>query len=161
MTTGDIQPLTVAETEGPYFKTNSPERTSLVDASVQGTVLTITGQVLAQDGTPVANALLDFWQANASGAYDNSGYDMRGHQYTDANGYYTLTTVIPGLYPGRTRHVHVKVQAPNGPVLTTQLFFPGEARNATDGIFNQSLVLNTQTNADGTQSATFNFVVAA
>jgi hypothetical protein len=41
------------------------------------------------------------------------------------------------------------------------LFFPGEARNATDGIFNQSLVLNTQTNADGTQSATFNFVVAA
>jgi protocatechuate 3,4-dioxygenase beta subunit len=160
-TTGDIQPLTVAETEGPYFKTNSPERTSLVDTSVQGTMLTITGQVLAQDGTPVANALLDFWQANAGGAYDNSGYDMRGHQYTDANGYYTLTTVIPGLYPGRTRHIHVKVQAPSGPVLTTQLFFPGEARNATDGIFNQSLVLNTQTNADGTQSATFNFVVAA
>src|SRR5439155_1166960 len=127
ITTGDIQPLTVAETEGPYFKTNSPERTSLVDASVQGTELTITGQVLTQDGTPVANALLDFWQANASGAYDNAGYDMRGHQYTDTNGYYTLTTVIPGLYPGRTRHIHVKVQAPNGPVLTTQLFFPGEA----------------------------------
>jgi protocatechuate 3,4-dioxygenase beta subunit len=160
-TTGDIQPLTVAETEGPYFKTNSPERTSLVDAGMQGTVLTITGQVLAQDGTPVANALVDFWQANASGAYDNTGYDLRGHQYTDANGYYTLTTVVPGLYPGRTRHIHVKVQAPNGPVLTTQLFFPGEARNATDGIFNQTLVLNTQDNADGTQSATFNFVVAA
>jgi protocatechuate 3,4-dioxygenase beta subunit len=160
-TNGDIQPLTVAETEGPYFKTNSPERTSLVDAGMQGTLLTVTGQVLAQDGTPVANALVDFWQANASGAYDNSGYDMRGHQYTDANGYYTLTTVIPGLYPGRTRHIHVKVQAPNGPVLTTQLFFPGEARNLTDGIFNQSLVLNTQDNGDGTQSAVFNFVVAA
>jgi protocatechuate 3,4-dioxygenase beta subunit len=161
MTTGDIQPLTVAETEGPYFKTNSPERTSLVDAGMQGTLLTITGQVLAQDGTPVANALVDFWQANASGAYDNAGYDLRGHQYTDANGYYTLTTVVPGLYPGRTRHIHVKVQAPNGPVLTTQLFFPGEARNATDGIFNQSLVLNTVDNGDGTQSAVFNFVVAA
>jgi protocatechuate 3,4-dioxygenase beta subunit len=160
-TTGDIQPLTVAETEGPYFKTNSPERTSLVEDGMQGTVLTITGQVLARDGTPLANALVDFWQANASGAYDNAGYDLRGHQYTDANGYYTLTTVIPGLYPGRTRHIHVKVQAPNGPVLTTQLFFPGEARNATDGIFDRSLVLNTVDNADGTQSAVFNFVVAA
>ena len=159
MTTGDIQPLTVAETEGPYFKTNSPERTSLVDAGMQGTVLTITGQVLAQDGTPVANALVDFWQANASGAYDNAGYDLRGHQYTDANGYYTLTTVVPGLYPGRTRHIHVKVQAPGGPTLTTQLYFPGEARNSTDGIFDPSLVLNTQSNTDGTENATFNFVV--
>jgi len=159
MTVGTTQTLTVAQTEGPYFKTNSPERTSLVDETVQGTVLTITGQVLAADGTPVANALVDFWQANASGAYDNSGYNLRGHQYTDANGYYTLTTVVPGLYPGRTRHIHVKVQAPNGPLLTTQLYFPGEARNATDGIFDPSLVLNVTDNGDGTQGATFNFIV--
>ena len=159
MTVGTTQTLTVAQTEGPYFKTNSPERTSLVDDTTQGTVLTITGQVLAADGTPVANALVDFWQANASGAYDNSGYNLRGHQYTDANGYYTLTTVVPGLYPGRTRHIHVKVQAPNGPMLTTQLYFPGESRNSTDGIFDPSLVLNITDNGDGTQAATFNFVV--
>jgi protocatechuate 3,4-dioxygenase beta subunit len=158
-TIGQTETLTVAQTEGPYFKTNSPERTSLVEDGMQGTVLTITGQVLAADGTPVANALVDFWQANASGTYDNSGYTLRGHQYTDANGNYTLTTVVPGLYPGRTRHIHVKVQAPNGPLLTTQLYFPGEARNSTDGIFDPSLVLNLQNNADGTQSATFNFVV--
>lgn len=153
-------PITVAETEGPYFKANSPEATSLLQEGMQGTVLTITGQVLAQDGTPVANALLDFWQANASGSYDNSGYTLRGHQYTDANGYYTLTTVEPGLYPGRTEHIHVKVQAPNGPVLTTQLFFPGVAQNSRDSIFDPSLVLDTQPNADGSESATFNFVVA-
>jgi protocatechuate 3,4-dioxygenase beta subunit len=160
MTIGTTQTLTVAQTEGPYFKTNSPEQSVLVDTStVQGTVLTITGQVLAADGTPVANALVDFWQADASGAYDNSGYNLRGHQYTDVNGNYTLTTVVPGLYPGRTRHIHVKVQAPNGPLLTTQVYFPGEARNATDGIFDPSLVLNLQNNADGTQAATFNFVV--
>ncbi len=159
MTVGTTETLTVAQTEGPYFKTNSPERTSLVDDTTQGTVLTITGQVLAADGTPVANALVDFWQANASGAYDNSGYNLRGHQYTDANGYYTLTTVVPGLYPGRTRHIHVKVQAPNGPMLTTQLYFPGESRNSTDGIFDPSLVLNITDNGDGTQAATFNFVV--
>jgi protocatechuate 3,4-dioxygenase beta subunit len=159
LTVGQTQTLTVAQTEGPYFKTNSPERTSLVDDGMQGTLLTLTGQVLAQDGTPVAGALVDFWQANSTGAYDNSGYTLRGHQYTDANGQYTLTTIVPGLYPGRTRHIHVKVQAPNSPLLTTQLYFAGEPRNATDGIFDPSLVLNPQTNPDGTQSATFNFVV--
>ena len=152
-------PLTVSETEGPYFKSNSPETTSLVTDGMQGTVLTLTGQVLNQDGTPVANTLLDFWQANSSGQYDNSGYTLRGHQYTDANGNYTLTTIVPGLYPGRTRHIHVMVQTPSGQSLTTQLFFPGEARNSTDGIFNSSLVLNIQTNDDGTQSANFDFVV--
>jgi protocatechuate 3,4-dioxygenase beta subunit len=153
------QPVTVSVTEGPYFKTGSPETTSLVTDTTQGTMLTITGQVLAADGTPVANALLDFWQADSSGQYDNSGYTLRGHQYTDANGNYTLTTVVPGLYPGRTRHIHVKVQAPNGPVLTTQLFFPAEPQNSRDSIFDPSLVLSTQSNTDGTQSATFNFVV--
>jgi len=158
-TVGQTQTLTLAETEGPYFKANSPETTSLLQDGMQGTVLTVTGQVLAQDGTPIANALLDFWQANASGSYDNSGYTLRGHQYTDANGYYTLTTIVPGLYPGRTEHIHVKVQAPNGPVLTTQLFFPGVAQNARDGIFDPSLVLNTLNGADGNQSAIFNFVV--
>jgi protocatechuate 3,4-dioxygenase beta subunit len=158
-TVGQTQALTVAETEGPYFKANSPETTNLLQDGMQGTVLTISGQVLAQDGTPVANALLDFWQANASGSYDNSGYTLRGHQYTDANGYYTLTTIVPGLYPGRTEHIHVKVQAPGGPVLTTQLFFPGVAQNARDSIFDPSLVLNTLNAADGSQTALFNFVV--
>ena len=152
-------PLTVAQTEGPYFKSGSPETSSLVTDPTQGTLLTISGQVLSQDGTPVANALLDFWQANPNGQYDNSGYNLRGHQYTDANGNYTLTTVVPGLYPGRTEHIHVKVQAPGGQTLTTQLYFPGVAQNSTDGIFDPSLVLDIQPNADGTQSATFNFVV--
>jgi protocatechuate 3,4-dioxygenase beta subunit len=152
--------LTRAETEGPYYKPGSPETTNLLQEGMPGTPITITGQVLDQNGQPVANALLDFWQADASGTYDNAGYTLRGHQYTDANGYYTLTTVVPGLYPGRTEHIHVKVQAPNGPVLTTQVFFPGVAQNARDGIFDPSLLLNLVDNGDGTQSATFNFVVA-
>ncbi|MGH3322486.1 MAG: hypothetical protein ACRDN9_20380, partial [Streptosporangiaceae bacterium] len=45
-------------------------------------------------------------------------------------------TIVPGLYPGRTRHVHVKAQAPYEPILTTQLYFPGEPRNRTDPLFN-------------------------
>ncbi|MBV9543351.1 MAG: hypothetical protein JOY61_03130, partial [Chloroflexi bacterium] len=113
-----------------------------------------------QNGEPVANALLDFWQANASVTYDNSGYTLRGHQYTDANGTYTLTTIVPGLYPGRTEHIHVKVQAPNGPLLTTQLYFPGVARNTRDGLYNPNLLLNISDNGDRTLSGTYNFVVA-
>jgi protocatechuate 3,4-dioxygenase beta subunit len=152
--------LTVSETEGPFYKAGSPETTNLVQDGMPGQVLTLTGQVLDQNGQPVANALLDFWQANANGAYDNSGYTLRGHQYTDANGNFTLTTVVPGLYPGRTEHIHVKVQAPGGPLLTTQLFFPGVTQNARDSIFDPSLVMNVSDNPDGTLSATYTFVVA-
>jgi protocatechuate 3,4-dioxygenase beta subunit len=151
--------LTPSQTEGPYFKASSSERTSLIDPGMSGTPLVITGRVLDSSGQPVAGALLDFWQANAAGAYDNSGYVLRGHQFTDANGQYQLETIVPGLYTGRTRHIHVKVQAPNAPILTTQLYFPDEPRNASDGIFNPALVLPIQDTGSGGETATFDFVV--
>ncbi len=65
---------------------------------------------------------------------------------------------MPGLYPGRTRHIHVKVRPPNGPTLTTQVYFPGESRNQTDGIFNQALLADVRDGAGG-KVATYNFVV--
>jgi protocatechuate 3,4-dioxygenase beta subunit len=103
--------------------------------------------------------LLDFWQADGRGQYDNQGYRGRGHQFTDAAGTYRLVTVVPELYSGRTRHIHVKVQAPNRPVLTTQLYFPGEARNARDRLFNPALVMAVQETANGGKAAQFNFVL--
>jgi protocatechuate 3,4-dioxygenase beta subunit len=123
-----------------------------------GTKLVITGYVYTVDCKPVANALLDFWQADASGVYDNSGYTLRGHQYTDANGMYQLTTVVPGLYTGRTEHIHVKVQAPNAKLITTQLYFPGVVQNDSDGIFDASLLMSIQKTSDG-EAGQFNFVV--
>jgi protocatechuate 3,4-dioxygenase beta subunit len=102
--------------------------------------------------------LIDFWHCDDAGNYDNVGYKLRGHQFTDDQGQYTLETIRPGLYPGRTRHIHVKVQAPNQPVLTTQLYFPNEPDNATDGIFHPALVMDEQDTADG-KAATFNFVL--
>ena len=151
--------LTVAETEGPYFKSGSPERTSFIEAGVTGTKLVITGQVFSPDCEPVANARVEFWQADARGNYDNSGYRLRGHQTTDGQGTYQLTTIVPGLYPGRTRHIHFKVIVPKGPTLTSQLYFPNEPGNANDGIFDRSLVLPIQDMPDGSKAATFNFVV--
>ena len=117
--------LTIAQTEGPYFKAGSHESASLITPDMPGTKLVLSGYVLTTDCKPVAHALLDFWQANANGQYDNSGYSLRGHQFTDAAGHYQLTTVIPGLYPGRTEHIHVKVQAPGGPVPDHAALLPG------------------------------------
>ena len=153
----DADDITPAQTEGPYFKASSPERTNL-RGSAGGTKLVLTGTVVTTDCKPVGRALVDFWQTDGAGAYDNSGFTFRGHQYTDAQGRYSLETVLPGLYPGRTRHIHVKVQPAGGRVLTTQLYFPGEARNASDGIYRKECEVAMTDAADG-KNATFTFVL--
>ena len=145
-------------TEGPYYKAGSPEQADLYQDGMAGTKLVVTGYVYDTNCQPVANAWLDFWQADANGNYDNSGYTLRGHQYTDENGRFQLTTVVPGLYPGRTEHIHFKVQAPNGKILTSQIFFPGVAQNDSDGIYNANLLLSIQETSDGLQGQ-YNFVV--
>ena len=114
--------------------------------------------VLTRRCRPVSGALVDFWQADDAGEYDNAGYRLRGHQFTDAQGRYRLDSIVPGLYPGRTRHIHVKVQAPGKPVLTTQIYFPGEARNQRDRIFHPDLVMKTAAARDG-RAGLFNFVL--
>ncbi|MFI6324758.1 carbohydrate-binding protein [Nonomuraea sp. NPDC050556] len=146
---------TPAQTEGPYFKPNSPLRSTLPG---QGTALTVSGYVFGLACQPLPNVLLDFWQCDANGNYDNVGFGFRGHQFTDANGAFKLTTIVPGLYPGRTRHIHVKAQAPNRPVLTTQLYFPGEPRNNTDTIFNPALLMTVRQVPNG-REGTFDFVL--
>jgi protocatechuate 3,4-dioxygenase beta subunit len=150
---------TPALTEGPYFTPNSPRRRSIVPAGAGGTRLTLTGRVLTTTGRPIARALVDFWQASARGVYDNSGYRFRGHQFTDARGRYTLQTVVPGLYPGRTKHIHVKVQAPGESVLTTQLFFPRVAQNRNDGIYTAECLVGNWRLARGRRYARFDFVL--
>jgi protocatechuate 3,4-dioxygenase beta subunit len=153
----DDDDVTPAQTEGPYFKASSPERTN-IRGNAGGTKLVLTGTVVGTDCKPVARALVDFWQADGAGTYDNSGYNFRGHQFTDAQGRYRLEAVVPGLYPGRTRHIHVKVQPAGGRVLTTQLYFPGEARNASDGIYRKECEVAMTDAGDG-KDATFTFVL--
>ena len=150
---------TLAQTEGPYFTPNSPERASLLEAGLGGRRLVVAGTVLTTDCRLVRRALLDFWQADHAGQYDNQGYRLRGHQFSDAEGAWRLETVVPGLYTGRTRHIHVKVQAPDGPVLTTQLYFPGEPANDRDGIFRPELLLAAVRDRGDTRQASFTFVL--
>lgn len=145
---------TAAQSEGPYFTPGSPERRSLLPDGFSGDRLVVSGSVLDTSCRPVRRALLDFWQADADGEYDTSGFGFRGHQFTDARGRFSLETVVPGRYPGRTRHIHVKAQAPRRAVLTTQLYFPGEPENDGDGLFVPELVMDVRG-----RRASFDFVL--
>ena len=138
---GDGDEPTPAETAGPFFKPRSPERTSLVEEGMAGTRIELSGRVFGRDCRPLAGALVDFWHADDGGEYDNQGFRLRGHQFTDAEGRYRLSTIVPGLYPGRMRHIHVRAQPRGGRVLTTQLYFPGERKNLRDGLFRRELLM--------------------
>ena len=153
---GDATPR---QTEGPFYTPNTPKRASLLESGTKGVPMVITGIVLNTRCEPIPGALLDFWQADADGRYDNEGFTLRGHQFADAKGQYRLETVMPGQYPGRTRHIHVKAQAPHGRVLTTQLYFPNEPQNERDGIFDARLLVSMTETA--TPVARFDFVLRA
>jgi protocatechuate 3,4-dioxygenase beta subunit len=147
---------TVRQTEGPYFKPRSPERTTLCEPGMAGRPVELSGIVLTRACRPVARALVDLWHADDKGDYDNAGFRLRGHAFTDAEGRYRFDTIMPGVYPGRTRHFHVKVQAPNKPLLTTQFYFPNEAGNRRDGLFRRELLIKV---ADASDRITARFDV--
>jgi protocatechuate 3,4-dioxygenase beta subunit len=149
---------TQAQTEGPFYEPDTPEKADFTGDVSKGTPIVLTGAVLTTDCRPVARALLDVWHADDDGEYDNDGYRLRGHFFTDDQGAYRLQTIVPGNYTGRTKHFHVKVRPPGGRLLTTQLYFPGERGNDQDSIFSPELLMAVQDGADG-KEATFTFVV--
>ena len=119
--------LTQAQTAGPYYTPDTPERHSLLEEGLPGGRLILVGYVLDEDCQALSNAWLDFWQAGADGEYDNAAYGLRGHQFTDAQGRYYLETVLPGEYSSRPiEHIHVKVRAEGGEEVTSQLYFPDQ-----------------------------------
>lgn len=151
---------TPRQTEGPFYTPGSPRRHSLLTPDRPGERLVLAGFVLARDCRPLAGALVDLWHADGAGAYDNAGFDLRGHVRTDAQGRWWFETIVPGLYPGRTRHAHVKVAAPGARMLTTQLYFPSEPGNARDGLFDPALTL-AMDRAAGVGAGRFDFVLDA
>ena len=152
---------TPAQTEGPFFSSGSPASADLAADAGSGTRLALSGTVLTTACAPVKGAKLDFWQADDSGEYDNDGFRLRGHVFSDDQGRYQINTVMPGLYPGRTRHIHVKAQAPGGRLLTTQLYFPGEAANARDSIYRKECEVAMADGPGDGKQANFTFVLEA
>lgn len=154
----DREDATPSQTEGPFHKPDSPMRHEFVPAEDADGQVTLVGLVLTPRCRPVANALVDIWHADPDGAYDNDDFRFRGHQFTDPDGRYWVRTLRPGLYGSRTRHYHVKIQPEGGPLLTTQLYFPGEARNGDDWLFDPALVMTMAEVGDG-ELGRFDFVV--
>ena len=93
----------MAQTEGPFYTPDTPERRSLLEPGMPGTRLLVSGYVYSTACQPVPGALLDFWHCDDAGVYDNQGYRLRGHQFADDEGRFELETIVPGLYTGRTR----------------------------------------------------------
>lgn len=145
---------------GPFYRPNAAMAVAsiieLAKASEKGTHITLTGRVLRPDcKTPVVNAVVDVWQANADGMYDiktpdevisPANYHMRGQARTNEKGEFTINTVVPGKYkipPGlenfekyegylRPAHIHLTVTHPVYLPLTTQIYFTGDPQIAKD-----------------------------
>jgi protocatechuate 3,4-dioxygenase beta subunit len=163
---GEVCALTNANIEGPYYRDGAPLRSDLTDGKAKGTKITVRGKVLGPDcRAPAAGALLDVWQADSEGRYDNDGHTrdtsmvLRGKLRANEAGEYAFTTIIPGRYLNgsqyRPAHIHVKVSAPGRRALTTQLYFDGDPYNEVDPFIRPGLTMKV---ASG--EARFDFVLA-
>jgi protocatechuate 3,4-dioxygenase beta subunit len=149
---------TPQQTTGPYYPghlelatlDNDLTRAPGANGLVQGLLIDLVGSVRDLSGAPVPGADVLIWQADAIGRYNHpadSGEGARdphfeGAGVTRANdaGLYRFRTVKPAAYPPggrrqRTPHIHMAVQTPAGESLVTQMYFPGEALNVDDGLF--------------------------
>jgi protocatechuate 3,4-dioxygenase beta subunit len=143
------------------YLANPPQRSNFrTDAANAGAEpILLAGRVLTPDCKPIANARVDVWHTDAKGNYDMSKtYASRGYMLTDSEGRYEFATILPAIYTGRTAHIHVKITPPGGKTLTTQLYFPNEATNKGDAIFDPKLLVRLDETPQG-KRASFDFVV--
>jgi protocatechuate 3,4-dioxygenase beta subunit len=148
---------------GPFYKPNAPAQAELCASGSGGKErLVIAGRVLGMpDCRPLAGAMVEVWQADARGDYsqvgakpDDPGCLLRASVLTDAEGRYGFTTILPGEYPGRQRHIHYRVSHKEYATLVTQLYFARER-----GV-SEHLVVMPARNDKGVVQATFDITLA-
>lgn len=138
---------TPRQAEGPFFPKTFPDDrdADLVTFNGRdfgGEVIEMAGQVFDLTSAPVPGAVVEIWHCDPAGIYphvgeNNGGLADPGFQgfgavRTGVDGGYSFRTIRPGLYPGRVRHIHVKVRTDGRPTLTTQMYFPEETDDAGD-----------------------------
>lgn len=145
---------TPSQTVGPFFGPALIEEglATLVRPATRGERVTIEGQVLDGDRAPVADAMIEIWQANADGRYHHpedtqeklldEHFHGFGRAATDSDGWYRFHTIKPGPVPGTA----TTLQAPHINVaifarallkrLVTRIYFPDEPLNANDPVLN-------------------------
>jgi protocatechuate 3,4-dioxygenase, alpha subunit len=145
---------TASQTVGPYLHIGLDwlKRDQLAGPGASGERVTIAGRILDGDGTPVSDALIEVWQANAHGKYAHpddwqdkpleSDFSGFGRVPTDTTGAFRFATIKPGSVPGpdgRTQAPHLAIAVFMRGLLkhlTTRLYFPDEPANALDPILN-------------------------
>ena len=142
-----------------------------------GEVMYLAGRVLGGDGAPVVAALIEIWQCDANGRYLHSGDvsqtrlrdpDFQGYGVTrtDAQGSYRFRTILPVEYPGRTPHIHARIQRAGGSSLITQIYLKDHPLNQRDFLFRRlgraaqaATSITPARRDDGDLEAGFDFVV--
>jgi protocatechuate 3,4-dioxygenase, beta subunit len=149
----DLLRATPQETFGPYFPVRTPSHHDFDLTRIPGRpgralgqMMEVSGRVLRTDGSPVRDAAMEIWQANAAGRYTNPidknpapldpNFEGVALLRTNAEGRYRILTVKPGAYPDpaggmRTPHIHFDVTSDEYR-LVAQMYFPGEALNEKD-----------------------------
>jgi protocatechuate 3,4-dioxygenase beta subunit len=153
-----LLPHTLSEVTAPVFgydevKPGDADLTKQHKGEPQGERIVVSGRVLDENSKPVANMLVEIWQANAAGRYNHRvdqhdapidpNFTGAGRFLTDKDGNYRFMTIRPGEYPWRNHynawrpaHIHFSlfghalVQR-----LVTQMYFPGDPLLDYDPMF--------------------------
>ena len=184
---------TPAQMTGPFYPLIAGEqdadltRIAAGGGRALGEVIEVTGRVLGTNCEPLADAVIEIWQANAAGRYDHprdpsprpldTNFQGYARLAVDGEGHYRFTTIKPGAYPvdfgpvenwTRPPHIHFKVHQTFAPTATTQMYFAGEALNDTDLLLNavpagqrSALIVDfADARADGVARGSFDIVLA-
>jgi hydroxyquinol 1,2-dioxygenase len=167
---------TEATVFGPFFVEGSPRIEPGGDMSfgAAGEPCWVEGTVRDTDGTPIAGAKIEVWEADEDGFYDVQYDDdrtaARAHLFTEADGSYRFWGVTPTPYPiphdgpvgrmlastgrspMRASHLHFMVEAPQCRTLVTHIFVRGDALLDSDTVFGvkESLVKDFEQRPAGT-----------
>ncbi|MBX7242733.1 MAG: hypothetical protein K1X92_13405 [Bacteroidia bacterium] len=124
---------------GPFYRPKAPVRADLTYEGLAGTRIVLKGKVYKSDCiTILKGALVEIWHCNTDGEYDNDSdeFRQRASLYTNEEGEYAFTTILPGKYLNgelyRPSHIHYRVTAKNSKELISQIYFKGDPHITND-----------------------------
>ena len=153
---GEDRILTPEQTAGPFYPKPAIGEQEFYDADLtrkgkdspvaEGEIVVVQGKVVDLEGNPVVDSIVEVWQACLSGRYNHPddtntapidpNFQYWARMTTDASGSYSFKTILPGKYPGRTAHIHYKIQSKDLPELVTQMYFESRMDdNRKDGVY--------------------------
>ena len=177
---------TASQTVGPFFHLGlaRPDWADLTRDNPSGERIVVAGRVIDGDGAPVPDAMIEVWQANATGRYNHPADDRSdkpldpqfrgfGRVATDTEGRFRILTIRPGPVPGRGN----TLQAPHLTLaifargllkhLYTRVYFADDPANANDPLLSsiedaaarRTLLARRNEASGGTPSYAFDIVL--